>query len=102
MVFRCDAGSTEADASVIKTLNSEHHIHVDPAAVEHQKQNPVEREAQTLIRGVGCLLVDQQLLSSKWWCYAVQSWIQTSNCRPHSNPLIEGSTSAEELVTNVS
>ena len=100
-VIRCDAGSTEADIEVIQSLNKHHHIHVDPAAVEHQNQNPVEREAQTLIRGVGCLFADQQMLSSKWWCYAVQSWIQTANCRPHSNPLIEGSTSAEELVTSV-
>ena len=100
-IIRCDAWSTEADTEVVRTLNKDHHIHVDPAAVEHQNQNPVEREAQTLIRGVGCLMVDQQLLSSKWWCYAVQSWIQTANCRPHSNSLIEGSASAEELVTNV-
>ena len=98
---RCDAGSTEADTEVIRVLNDDFHVHVDPAAVEHQSQNPVEREAQTLIRGVGCLFIDQQMLSSKWWCYAVQSWIQTTNCRPHSNPLIEGSASAEELVTNV-
>ena len=98
---RCDAGSTEADSEVIRTLNNDFHVHVDPAAVEHQNQNPVEREAQTLIRGVGCLFIDQQSLSSKWWRYAVQSWIQTTNCRPHSNPLIEGSASAEELVTNV-
>ena len=100
-IIRCDAGTTEADTEVVRTLNKDHHIHVDPAAVEHQNQNPVEREAHTLIRGVGYLMVDQQLLSSKWWCYAVQSWIQTANCRPHSNSLIEGSASAEELVTNV-
>ena len=100
-IIRCDAGSTEADSEVIRVLNKDHLVHVDPAAIEHQNQNPVEREAQTLIRGVGCLMVDQQALSSKWWCYAVQSWIQTANCRPNSNALIEGSSSAEEIVTGV-
>ena len=97
--IRCDAGSTENDTTVVSTLNSKHRIKVDAAAVEHQNQNFVEREAQTLIRGVGCLLVDQQSLSNKWWCYAVQSWIQTANTRPHSTNLIEGSSSCMEIVT---
>ena len=99
--IRCDAGSTENDSTVVSTLNTKHFIKVDPAAVEHQNQNFVEREAQTLIRGVGCLLIDQHSLSNKWWCYAVQSWIQTANTRPHSNKLIEGSPSCAEIVTTV-
>ena len=64
-IVRCDAGSTEADTEVVRTLNDDFYIHVDPAAVEHQNQNPVEREAYTLIRGVGCPFIDQQVLSSK-------------------------------------
>ena len=99
--LRCDAGSTENDQSVVAILGAKYSVKVDAAAVEHQNQNFVEREAQTLIRGVGCLLVDQQALGSKWWCYAVQSWIQTANTRPHSNSLIEGSSSCDEIVTGV-
>ena len=40
--IRCDAGSTEADTEVIRTLNKDHHNHVHPIAVKHQNQNPVE------------------------------------------------------------
>ena len=65
--IRCDAGSTEADASVIAHLATYHKIVVDPAAVGKQNQNPVEREAQTLIKGVGALLNDQTSLSKVGW-----------------------------------
>ena len=61
--LRCDAGSTEADAEVIEHLATHHKIVVDPAGVGKQSQNPVEREAQTLINGVGALLDDQISLS---------------------------------------
>jgi hypothetical protein len=40
-----DAGSTENAADVIAFL-LEHSIHVDPAAVNEQNQNPVEREGK--------------------------------------------------------
>jgi riboflavin biosynthesis pyrimidine reductase len=70
--IRCDAGSTEADAAVIEHLATHHKIVVDPAAVGKQNQNPVEREAQTLIKGVGCLMADQLSLGATWWCYAVE------------------------------
>jgi hypothetical protein len=99
--LRCDAGSTENDESIGAWLASEHGVTVDPAAVGKQNQNPVEREVQTLIKGVGCLLLDQESLSSKWWCYAVQSWIQTANCRPNSNREIGNSTSPLEIITGV-
>ena len=100
--IRCDAGSTENDSGVVEFLNKTHFIKVNTVAVEHQNQNFVEREVQTLIRGVGCLLVvDQQALSSKWWCYAVESWVQTANARPNANPYIEDSSSCEEIVTGV-
>jgi hypothetical protein len=99
--IRCDAGSTENDAGIANWLATEHGVTIDPAAVGKQNQNPVEREVQTLIKGVGCLLLDQDSLSSKWWCYAVQSWVQTANCRPNTNPAIENSTSPIELITGV-
>ena len=64
--IRCDAGSTEADTTVIEHLAIHHKIVVDPAGVGKQSQNPVEREAQTLIKGVGALLNDQTSLSKAW------------------------------------
>ena len=73
-LLRMDAGSTENAADVIAFL-LEHSIHVDPAAVDEQNQNPVEREVQTLKKGVSALLIDQYSLGPRWWCYAVESWI---------------------------
>jgi hypothetical protein len=97
--IRCDAGTTEADAEVIEHLAIHHKIVVDPAGVGKQSQNPVEREAQTLIKGVGALLNDQTSLSKSWWCYAVESWIDTANCRPNNNDQIDNSASSIELIT---
>jgi hypothetical protein len=51
--IRCDAGATENDEGVATWLASEHGVTVDPASVGKQSQNPVEREVQTLIKGVG-------------------------------------------------
>jgi hypothetical protein len=97
--IRCDAGSTEADASVIEHLANHHKIVVDPAAVGKQNQNPVEREAQTLIKGVGSIMADQQSLGASWWCYAVESWVDTANCRPHSTDTMENFASSQEIIT---
>ena len=59
----------------------------------------MEREAQSLIKGVGALLNDQKSLSKAWWCYAVESWIDTANCRPNNNDQIDSSASSLELIT---
>ena len=61
----------------------------------------MEREAQTLIKGVGALLSDQTSLSKAWWCYAVESWIDTANCRPNNNEQIDNSASSTELITGM-
>ena len=89
----------KADAAVIEHLATHHKIIVDPAAVGKQNQNPVEREAQTLIKGVACLMADQLSLGATWWCYAVESWIDTANCRPHSTGTMETFASNQEIVT---
>jgi hypothetical protein len=74
-----DAGSTENAIDVIAFLK-EHNIEIDPAAPDEQQQNPVEREVQTLTKGVSALLLDQTALSSsQWWDYGVESWISTAN-----------------------
>ena len=44
--LRMDAGSTENSAAVFEFCN-EHNIELDPAAVDEEQQNPVEREVQT-------------------------------------------------------
>ena len=76
--LRMDAGSTENSAAVTEFCN-EHNIELDPAAVDEEQQNPVEREVQTLTKGVSAMLLDQTALGPNWWCYAVQSWISTAN-----------------------
>jgi hypothetical protein len=93
--------STENTREVLDWLALTHGVVVDPASVGKQNQNPLEREVQTLIKGAGCLLADQNCLSNAWWCYAVESWIQTANCRPNTNPTFENSTSHIEIITGV-
>ena len=50
--IRCDAGSSENDSAAVAHLRDEHGVTIQPAAPGHQHQNPVEREVQTLIKGV--------------------------------------------------
>ena len=64
--LRCDAGTTENDDNVVAHLNKHHSIVVQPAAVGKQSQNPVERNVQTSIKGVGCLLLDKMSLNASW------------------------------------
>ena len=41
-------------------------------------------------------------LNASWWCYAVESWVQTANCRPHANEMRDDqNTSSVELVTGI-
>lgn len=96
---RCDAGSTDADAPVIEHFANHHKIVVDPAAVGKQNQNPVEREAQTLITGVGSIMEDQVSLGASWWCYAVELWVDTDYCRPHSTSTMENFACSQEIIT---
>ena len=63
--------------------------------MDEQNQNPVEREVQTLKKGVSALLIDQYSLGLRWWCYAVESWIATANSTAYGGL----SASPFELVT---
>jgi hypothetical protein len=92
---RCDSGSSELSEEFSKYL-LQHHITLDPAAVNSQFQNPVEREVQTVNKGVATLFADQHLLTPAFWPYAVQFWIHTANSSPMSSDI-----SPLELVTNV-
>jgi hypothetical protein len=82
-VMRMDAGSTE-NADDVTVFMVDHGITPEPAAVGEQNQNPVEREVQTLKKGVSSLLIDQTSLGPRWWCYAVESWIATANSTAYS------------------
>ncbi len=84
--FRFDAGSTENSKEIIKHLH-EQKIQTDPAAKNSQFQNPVEREVQTVIKGVSALLIDQSSLSAKYWDYALESWVETANNSPMTNDI---------------
>ena len=44
-------------------------------------------------------MADQLSLGATWWCYAVESWIDTANCRPHSTSTMENFTSSQEIIT---
>ena len=87
---------------VIEHLATHHKIVVGPAANGKQNQSPVELEPQTLIKGVGSIMTVHVSLGASWWCYAVESWIGTANCRPHSASSMENLyfTSSQELITS--
>ena len=70
--IRFDAGSTENAEETVTFLQA-NRIQVDPCAVKAQYQNPVEREVQTLSKGIAALLIDQSALGSSFWCYAAES-----------------------------
>ena len=53
-------------------------IDYSPASVNSQFQNPVEREVQTVNKGVATLFADQHLLNSSFWTYVLNHWI----CQP--------------------
>jgi hypothetical protein len=76
--IRFDAGSTENAEETVTFLQA-NRIQVDPCAVKAQYQNPVEREVQTLSKGIAALLIDQSALGSSFWCYAAESWVHTAN-----------------------
>jgi len=76
--IRFDAGSTENALETVQFLET-NRIQVDPAAVKSQFQNPVEREVQTLNKGVAALLIDQSSLGPSFWDYAAESWVHTEN-----------------------
>lgn len=75
---RFDAGSTENSQSSADFLAT-NRIGVDPAAPDCQFQNPLEREAQTVSKGIATLLIDQSALGPSFWDYAAESWVHTAN-----------------------
>ena len=93
---RSDSGSAENALESAEFL-SQFNIITDTAAPDEQQQNPVEREMQTLKKGVSALLIDQTALGPSWWCYAVESWVSTSNATPRGGNTL----SPIEIVTSV-
>ena len=63
--IRSDAGSAENALESAEFL-SQFNIITDTAAPDEQQQNPVEREMQTLKKGVSALLIDQTALGPSW------------------------------------
>ena len=51
-----------------------------PAALEEQNQNPVERDVQTVKKGVSAMMIDQSSLSAAYWCFAVTMYVEAKNC----------------------
>ena len=84
--FRCDRGSSELSSHVKDFLQAQTpSIHIEPAGIDEQQQNPVERSVQTWIKGVGATLLDQYTLTSKNWDLASDAWIATRNITPNVN-----------------
>jgi len=95
-VIRTDAGSSENDEKVISYLAYKG-IMIDPAAVNSQFQNPVERAIQTLVRGITAMMVEQTTLSASHWDLALTSYVNTYNCIPNAK---SGKMTPFELCNN--
>ena len=66
------------------------------AATEEQCQNPVERDVQTLKKGVSSMMIDQQSLSRRFWCFAVEGFVEAKNVVVNT---LSGNVTPEEGIT---
>ena len=93
--LRFDAGTTENSALTSSGLRLLR-LHPDPAAVNSQFQNPIEREAQTANKAVAAMLLDQESLGPSFWDYAIEDWAASANATPR-----EGQTECpQQIVTD--
>ena len=86
--IRCDSGSEMLSAEMSEFLRNqgEHPpITVQPSPPYTQQQDPVERSIQTMIKGVGALLVDQFMLPNTYWHHAVRTWALGHNATPNTH-----------------
>jgi hypothetical protein len=77
--LRFDAGRVENSRHVYEEL-SKMEVETSPAAVEQQNQNPVERDVQTVKKGVSSMMIDQSSLSASYWCFGISMFIDARNC----------------------
>lgn len=82
--LRFDAGTVENSQDLDAELATMK-IHTDPAPPECQFQNPVERNIQTVLKGVAAMFAGQQLLRRYYWNIAVLSYLQADTACPNSN-----------------
>ena len=86
--IRCDSGSeTLSEAVRFFLLNQGEHppIYVSTSPPYSQQQDPVERSMQTMIKGVGALLVDQFMLPNTHWHSALRTWVMGHNATPNTH-----------------
>ena len=93
VALRFDAGSVMASEAFQSFLQDEH-IESQPAAPDHQEQDFVERDIQTVRKRMAANFADQMLLPLSFWghnmkavCIAINSF-PNHKC-PHSSPLLE-------------
>ena len=60
-------------------------IYVQPSPPYTQQADPVERSIQTMIKGLGALLVDQYMLPDTHWDSAARAWTLGHNATPNSH-----------------
>ena len=85
-IIRTDAGSSE-DSATFQNYLIDHSMEHQPAGVDEQNENPVERDVQECIKGVGAILLDQTNLGASSWDLALRYWCETRNDTPNStNP----------------
>jgi hypothetical protein len=96
--IRTDAGSVEKSKD-LKNWADLRKVNLLPASIEHQEQNFVERDVQTIVKRVAAMLIDQDVVTAKYWSYALNSFIEAWNVtiKPVSNYNI----SPLEVVTGV-
>lgn len=69
----------------VKEILTEFKIEQQYSVPYHHYQNPVEREVQTMGKGVAALLHDQYFVKANKWPYAVEWWTALRNRTPNKN-----------------
>ena len=80
--IKFDAGATE-NSDYLKMCFAELTIAPHPIAFDTQRQNTVERYAQTCYQRVATVMLNQMVLGASTWGHALDVDIETLNCTPN-------------------
>ena len=84
LIFRSDNEVLLRDAKMTALLERHNMTKQSSAPYQHY-QNTVERDVQTLVKKISCVLHDQPMLPAKWWDYVFWHEIELHNRIPNTS-----------------
>ena len=84
LIFRSDNEKLLRDVKT-KVVMDKYNMTKQSSAPYQQYQNSVERDIQTMVKKISCVLHDQPLLPAKWWDYAFWHEVELHNRVPNSS-----------------